>query len=85
MRKPVAMKSTEKSKILGAKTFTTQELQWAFNEWMRRYIKNPESFEREFQSVQKFQSSKGRPSYGKNCTDYLLKLFADKAAKKKTR
>lgn len=85
MKKPVASKSTAKTKSLVAQTFTTTDLQWAFNEWMKRYIENPESFEREFQSVQSFQSSKGKPTYGKNCTNYLSKLIADKASKKRKR
>jgi hypothetical protein len=86
MRKPVAPKSTPKAtpKVLKS-TFTSTDLQWAFNEWMRRYIKNPEGFEREFQSVQSFQSSKGKPSYGKDCTRYLTKLLVEKDSKKRKR
>lgn len=85
MRKPVAPKSAPKSKKLGAVNFTSPDLQWAFNEWMKRYIETPEDFEREFQAVQGFQSSKGKPSYGKNCTNYLAKLIAEKASRKRKR
>jgi hypothetical protein len=85
MRKPVAPKSIVKSNKLVDETFTPSTLQWAFNEWMRRYIKNPEDFEREFQSVQSFQSSNGKPSYGRDCTNYLAKLIADKVSKKRKR
>jgi hypothetical protein len=85
MKKPVAPKSTPKSNKPSPVSFTTLDLQWAFNEWMKRYIETPEIFEREFQSVQDFQSSKGKPSYGKDCTNYLAKLIADKASKKRKR
>ena len=82
MRKPVAPKSASKSQRISAITFTAPDLQWAFNEWMKRYIETPEAFEREFQSVQAFQSSRGKPSYGKDCTNYLTKLITDRASKR---
>lgn len=52
----------------------------AFNEWMRRYTENPESFEREFQSVGDFlrERAQGKaPSYGQLCAAYLAKLIAE--------
>lgn len=85
MRKSVAPRSASRSRKLGVVNFTTPDLQWAFNEWMRRYIKNPEEFEREFQTVQAFQNSKGKPNYGKDCTNYLAKLLAERASKKRAR
>lgn len=45
----------------------TAELAKAFNEWMRRYIENPEQFEAEFRSVKSFEvaAAKGEePDYG---------------------
>ena len=83
MKKPVAPKSATKTTGRGAVSFTTTDLQWAINEWMRRYIKNPEQFEREFQTVLDFQNSKGKPSYGKDCINYLAKLIAERASKRK--
>lgn len=50
----------------------------AFNEWMRRYIEDPEQFEREMVSVNKFiaESRVGRePSYGEACSEYLNRLM----------
>jgi hypothetical protein len=50
----------------------------AFNEWMRRYIENPEEFARQFQSVGAFLSEKNKgvePSYGEICAEYLDSLM----------
>jgi len=50
-----------------------------FNEWMKRYINNPEEFNREFQQIQEFtaQANSGEePTYGHNCAAYLAKLDA---------
>jgi hypothetical protein len=40
-----------------------------FNEWMRRYILNPELFAREIESVRLFQIDDeiAEPSYGRTC------------------
>jgi hypothetical protein len=65
--------------------FTVRDLQWAFNEWMRRYIAQPDEFMREFQSVQGFQKSKSKPSYGKDCTSYLAKLLKERGEKQAKR
>lgn len=49
-----------------------------FNEWMRRYIDEPEQFQREFQSVVEFlaDTANGRePSYGESCAAYQFKLL----------
>lgn len=51
----------------------------AFNEWMRRYIEEPERFEAEFRSVQAFQAAELReqePDYGTACTAYLIELMS---------
>lgn len=50
----------------------------ALNEWMRRYIENPEAFSREFQTVADFVSDQlnGRtPSYGESGAAYMFKLL----------
>lgn len=52
----------------------------AFNEWMRRYIEEPEQFEREFQSVTEFNAavdSGNPPSYGTDCAAYMLKVHGE--------
>jgi hypothetical protein len=44
------------------------------NEWMRRYIEEPEKFEAEFKTVIQFisEDSAGKePSYGERCTAYM--------------
>jgi len=51
-----------------------------FNEWMKRYINNPEGFRREFQDVQQFmeQTVGGAvPTYGEEAAAYLAKLNAE--------
>ena len=52
----------------------------AMNEWMRRYIEEPERFEREFETVRRFQAdeiSDGEPTYGKECAAYLFEIAAE--------
>lgn len=52
----------------------------AFNEWMRRYIEDPDTFSREFQSVRDFLAAENAgvtPSYGEECTAYLEKVAAE--------
>lgn len=54
----------------------------AFNEWMRRYIDEPEAFAREFEIVGQFlgeQLNGGLPSYGATCAAYLAQLCAELA------
>lgn len=61
----------------------------ATNEWMRRYIEEPEKFNREFETIGLFLAEENaniQPSYGERCEAYLEKLVeelvaADKAAK----
>lgn len=53
----------------------------AFDEWMRRYIENPEGYEREFQTVSRFleEQAPGRTTdYGNACDAYLALLEAGK-------
>jgi hypothetical protein len=58
---------------------TESQLANAFNEWMRRYIDEPERFEREFESVRQFEAeaNEGTPSYGADCAAYLLKMHQE--------
>lgn len=49
----------------------------AFNEWMRRFIEEPERFKSEWQGVKQFLAdvNVGRePSYGQVCAAYLKEL-----------
>lgn len=51
----------------------------AFNEWMRRYIEEPEKFKSDWQNVVEFlESVKAEevPSYGEECEIFLAKLEA---------
>jgi hypothetical protein len=60
-----------------------QRLAVLFNEWMRRYIADPEQFGREFQSVQDFlaEQRQGKvPTYGESCAAYLEQLNVGIAA-----
>ena len=57
----------------------------AFNEWMRRFIEEPERFEHEFQTVSTFQREDGsgrEPSYGQTSTAYLHDIAAEITAGK---
>lgn len=50
------------------------------NEWMRRYIEEPEQFKREFEAVQDFlrQENNGEePTYGQECAAYMLRLASE--------
>lgn len=52
----------------------------AFNEWMRRYIEEPERFRREIQTVSQFLADKLNgvaPSYGAACAHYLEELLGE--------
>jgi hypothetical protein len=58
----------------------------AFNEWMRRYIKNPEKFEVEFQTIKLFEADtkfKNQDEmYGYRCTAYLIQIMRELTAKR---
>lgn len=59
---------------------TKADMAKAFNEWMRRYIDEPERFEAEFRSVMAFEAaeSEGKePDYGTNCASYLESILGD--------
>lgn len=49
-----------------------------FNEWMRRYVKNPRKFEAEFETVMQFVKERKKgysPTYGESCVAYLSKII----------
>jgi hypothetical protein len=59
------------------RTMTAAESVKTFNEWMRRYIDEPERYSREFQTVQDFltdESAGVEPSYGETCMAYQFLL-----------
>lgn len=58
---------------------TKEQMIAAFNEWMRRYTEDPESFDREFQTVGAFLTAmnEGRePDYGQRCAALMEELAA---------
>jgi hypothetical protein len=62
------------------RTMSAADMTRTSNEWMRRYIEEPEKFSREFQEVTQFlaDESAGRePSYGEQCTAYRFKLLEE--------
>ncbi|MBN9472278.1 MAG: hypothetical protein J0J10_26305 [Bosea sp.] len=62
---------------------TNEQMVKAFNEWMRRFIEEPERFEAEFRTVNKFlaDEAEGRePSYGETSAAYLTQLVSEQAA-----
>lgn len=59
---------------------TREERVAASNEWMRRYIEEPESFEREWQTVSTYlkeQANNLPLTYGDRCEAYLEFLMAE--------
>jgi len=62
------------------KTLIQRSQAEAFNEWMRRYIEEPERFEREMTTVNEFMKAEAggvEPDYGQSCAAYLQKLMID--------
>ncbi len=49
----------------------------AFDEWMRRYKKNPEHFGNEMQAIKAHgERAKGGTAYGRDCAVYLSALMS---------
>lgn len=51
-----------------------------FNEWMRRYIEEPEKFQREWELIRSFlkeENGESEPTYGQQCTAYVESLAAE--------
>ena len=62
---------------------TQAEIAAALNEWQRRYIDEPERFQREFQTVAEFLAQEANgdvPSYGTEGAAYLLKIHGELTA-----
>lgn len=54
----------------------------AFNEWMRRFIADPQAFESTFQAVEDVKRGprlNGEPVYGHKMAAYLRKLMREKS------
>lgn len=61
-------------------TMSASDMSRSSNEWMRRFIEDPEKFAREFESVTRFLAAvaEGRePDYGERCTAYQFKLLEE--------
>lgn len=61
-----------------ARSMSAADIKRTSNEWMRRYIEEPDKFAREFQAVQDFLTDEAagvEPSYGDTCASYMLKLL----------
>ena len=59
---------------------TDKNLAAAFNEWMRRYEKEPERFEHEYRTLKKFRDEYDdgdELSYGPTSVEYLRKILGD--------
>ena len=59
---------------------SVEESAAAFNEWMRRYIEEPERFRREWQTVQEYLAEEERGvkhTYGDTCAAYLMQLATE--------
>ena len=56
----------------------------AFNEWMRRYTDEPDTFSQQWQHVVEYLKeveSGTEPTYGQTCAAYLAGIMAELAAK----
>lgn len=56
---------------------TNAQMAKCFNEWMRRFIDEPDRFEREFQSVNDFLAAEAEgkePTYGETCASYMVQI-----------
>jgi hypothetical protein len=61
-----------------SRTISAPDMVRTSNEWMRRFIEDPEKFAREFESVQDFLADEAagvEPSYGQICTEYQFRLL----------
>ena len=67
---------------------TNVQMVKAFNEWMRRFIEEPDRYNREFESVNQFLADEANgvePTYGERCTGYMVKLMCESAAAEQVR
>ena len=60
---------------------TDEEVEAAFNEWMRRVIDDPEDFAQQLASVQQYLAELNvdevTPTYGATCRAYLVELIRE--------
>ena len=64
---------------------TDKQMAAAFNEWMRRYIEEPDKFASEWEAIKTFlaEEQEGRePTYGEQCAAYTEFLSAEAQASK---
>lgn len=59
---------------------TDEEIIYASNEWMRRYIDDPETFEAEFNIIIRFKEEEfvDDHSYGRDCLAYMKRLLQER-------
>jgi len=55
---------------------TKEQMAKCFNEWMRRYTEDPNSFEREFITVMEFLGS-DNPTYGDEQAEYMFSIYEE--------
>lgn len=59
---------------------TKEDLARVLNEWMRRYIENPEEYSREFEEVLRYLTdvdANVTPSYGEIGAEYCFELLGE--------
>ena len=62
---------------------TNEQMARAFNEWMRRFVDDPDRFEHEFKTIGEYlkeANNGGVPSYGEQSTAYMEKLINEMAS-----
>ena len=63
---------------------TDKQMAAAFNEWMRRYIEEPEKFASDWEAIRTFlaEEQEGQePTYGEQCAAYMELLSAEVRAR----
>lgn len=59
---------------------TNAQMAKCFNEWMRRFIEEPDRFEREFETVNQFLKDENEgcePTYGETSAAYMQELATE--------
>ncbi len=80
MGEPINLEKLAESQGISSEGLNGNQIALAMNEWMRRYIEDPEKFEREFQSIDLFlkqEAIHAEPSYGDTCSAYMMKLHKE--------
>lgn len=75
--------SKGKTTLAKIRIMTAADMARTLNEWMRRFIEEPEKFQAEFRSVTEFlaEVTLGRePSYGEHCAAYQFRLLDEMIA-----